>query len=145
MTAGIDLLSILAEAKVPGEEEEDPAPAPVTRGGIGPVLKGQAGENQFEQDLVDNGGAVIGRQVTVRADDGSRTRVDFYVQLPDGSKALIEVKTGPTAGLNPNQANTLPQIAAGGGVALGGNAAEAGLTPGEAIPPGTKVYVVHQP
>ncbi|MDX6246073.1 MAG: hypothetical protein QOE76_3796, partial [Frankiales bacterium] len=145
VTVGIDLVSILAEAKIQGEEEEEPAPAPVTRGGIGPVLKGQAGETQFEQDLVANGGEVIGRQVTIRAYDGSRTRVDFYVKLPDGSTALIEVKTGPTAGLNPNQANTLPQIAAGGGVALGGNAAKAGLTPGEALPPGTKVYVVHQP
>ncbi|MGH3937264.1 MAG: hypothetical protein ACRDTG_01300, partial [Pseudonocardiaceae bacterium] len=117
--------------------------APVVRGGAGPVRQGAAGVQRTVDDLEASGGRVLGREITIEA-GGVRTRPDLFVELPSGQPAFLEVKTGPSAGLTPNQTTAFPQIAAQGGVPRGANAAAAGLTPGTAIGP-TPVWVVHQP
>ena len=38
-----------------------------------------------------------------------RTRLDLYVELPNGQRAFLEVKTGPTAAMNSNQAAAFPR------------------------------------
>ena len=75
---------------------------------------------------------------------GLRTRLDLYVELPNGQRAFLEVKTGTSATMNSNQAAAFPEIIGQGGTPVGGNAAAAGLTPGTALGP-TQVWVVHQP
>ena len=75
--------------------------------------------------------------------NGERTRLDLYVQLPNGGpRAFIEVKTGPSAGLNANQRKAFPGIMAGGAVPQGVRAERAQLPVGQALGP-TQVYVVN--
>jgi RHS repeat-associated protein len=100
------------------------------RGGRGPGQQGKAGVNRFEEDLEAAGGSVLGREVTVDA-GGVTTRPDLYVQLPNGQRAFVEVKTGPTARLTDNQSTAFPHIRETGGIPRGRRAEEAGLTPGE--------------
>jgi hypothetical protein len=118
--------------------------AAAERGGVGPVLQGQAGVARTADDLVASGGRVFGEEVTVVTSSGARTRLDLYVELPNGQRAFLEVKTGASATVNPNQAAAFPQIISQGGTPVGANAAAAGLTPGTALGP-TQVWVVHQP
>lgn len=113
------------------------------RGGAGPVRQGAAGVQRTIDDLEAAGGRVLGREVTVEA-GGVRTRPDLFVELPCGTRCFLEVKTGPGAGLTPNQTVGFPAIRSGGAVPRGGNAAAAGLTPGVPMGP-TPVWVVHQP
>jgi hypothetical protein len=86
---------------------------------------------------------VIGREVTIEA-GGVRTRPDLFAELPSGQQSLLEIKTGASAGLTPNQTAAFPQIWTQGGVPRGANAAAAGLTPGLPIGP-TPVWTVHYP
>ena len=117
--------------------------AAATRGGAGPVAQGAAGVERTVDDLEAAGGRVLGRETTIEA-GGVRTKPDLYAELPCGTRCFLEVKTGPSAGLTPNQTVGYPAIRAGGGIPRGGNAAAAGLTPGVPMPP-TPVWVVHQP
>ncbi len=119
------------------------ATSATTRGGAGPVRQGQAGVNRTVAEIEDAGGTVLGREVTVEA-GGVRTRPDLFVETPCGVRCFVEVKTGPTAGLTPNQTTAFPEIISSGGVPRGANAAAAGLPPGQPIGP-TPVWVVHQP
>jgi hypothetical protein len=54
----------------------------------------------------------------------------MIVEGPGGQLIAVEVKTGPTAALNPNQAWLLPQISQQGAVPVGKNAERARLTVG---------------
>lgn len=112
-------------------------------GGIGPVLKGQAGVTRAMSEYEAAGGQVLGEQISIRA-GGGRTIPDFYGQNAQGINEFIEVKNGPSAALNPNQTRLFPIIEQSGGVPVGGNAAAAGLTPGVPIPP-TPVRVIYYP
>jgi hypothetical protein len=94
-------------------------------------------------EIKQAGGSILGQEVTLDV-SGVRTRLDLYVQLPNGQKAFIEVKTGPSAGLNAGQQKAFPGIIAGGAVPQSVRAQQAGLTPGVALGP-TQVYVVNQP
>jgi RHS repeat-associated protein len=110
---------------------------------IRPEAQGTAGVERTAQEIEQAGGEVIGREVGFKA-AGYRVRADLYVKLPNGVKAFIEVKTGPTAVMNDGQAAAYPEMVARGGVAYGKNAAAVGFSPGTNIPP-TQVWVVHQP
>jgi hypothetical protein len=118
------------------------APATV-RGGSGPVSQGAAGVQRTIDDIEGAGGRILGREVTVEA-GGVRTRPDLFVELPGGQRAFIEVKTGPSAGLTPNQGTAFPSISSQGFTPFGANAAGAGLTPGMPAGP-MPVWVVRQP
>jgi RHS repeat-associated protein len=113
--------------------------APQTRGGIEPVLKGQAGVERSVAAAQARGETIVGREITVDTPAG-RTRLDLAAKTPQGSLKFIECKNGPCAGLTPNQKAALPEIRNTGGVPRGKNAAKAGLKPGEAIGP-TEVVV----
>ncbi|MFT3838512.1 MAG: RHS repeat-associated core domain-containing protein [Myxococcaceae bacterium] len=112
-------------------------------GGLGPVRQGAAGVARAVADLEGAGGRVLGREVTIES-GGVRTRPDLFVELPSGQQVFLEIKTGPSAGLTPNQAAAFPKIWTQGGVPRGANAAAAGLTPGVPIGP-TPVWTVHYP
>ncbi|HEY4026121.1 MAG TPA: RHS repeat-associated core domain-containing protein, partial [Candidatus Dormibacteraeota bacterium] len=125
-----------------GGAAEEAAAAAASRGGIGPVLQGQAGVDQAVADIEAAGGRVLGREITMDV-NGVRTRPDLFVELPNGQQAFVEVKTGGGV-LTPNQATGFPGIQAGGAVPAGQNAANAGLTVGQPMGP-TPVWVVHYP
>jgi len=110
------------------------ATSQAARGGIGPVLKGQAGVSRAIADIEANGGTVLGREITVEA-GGVRTRADLLIRDAQGNMRFVEVKNGPNANLTPNQTTGYPAIRTGGAVPVGGNAAAAGLSVGSPLPP----------
>lgn len=112
-------------------------------GGRGPVRQGAAGVQRAILDLEAAGGRVLGKEITIEA-GGVITRPDLYVELPSGQKVFLEVKTGATAALTPNQKAAFPHIWTQGGIPHGANAVDARLTPG--VPIGaTPVWTVHYP
>ena len=119
------------------------APGVAGRGGIGPVLKGQAGVDRVIAEIEASGGKVLGQEITVDA-GGVRTRPDLFVEDAAGNRFFVEVKNGPSAGLTPNQKAAFPTIESSGGVPAGKNAAAAGLKPGTPIGP-TPVVVRRLP
>ncbi len=116
---------------------------PTGPGGIGPVLKGQAGVNQVVKEIEAGGGKILGREITVEA-NGVRTRPDLFVETACGVQCFVEVKTGPYARLTKNQTAAFPAIQSQGFIPRGANAAAAGLTPGAAYGP-MPVYTVYLP
>jgi len=113
------------------------------KGGVGPVLQGQAGVARAIGEYEAAGGQVLGREISLRA-GGGLTRPDFYGQSAQGFREFIEVKNGTSAALNPNQARLFPIVQQSGAVPVGANAARAGLPPGVPIPP-THVRVITYP
>ena len=103
------------------------------RGGRGPVLKGQAGVARAITELEAQGATLLGREITVDA-GGIRTRPDLLIQTRIGGTVFVEVKPGSGV-LTPNQAAAFPWIEKFGGIPRGGNAARAGLIPGQPLPP----------
>jgi RHS repeat-associated protein len=110
-----------------------------TTGGIGPVLKGQAGVKAAIAEFEATGGSVLGREVTLEA-GGVRIRTDLWVRHPDGSEGPLEVKNGPFARPTKNQAIGYPAVEATGFVPRGQNAVRAGLTPGQKYGPTPVTY-----
>ena len=133
----IDLtLASMAGAFIPGARD---APVQQPSGGIEPVLKGQAGVERSAAAAEARGETILGREITVDT-AAARTRIDLATKTPSGNLKFIECKTGPCAGLTPNQRAALPEIQSKGGIPRGANAAKAGLKPGEPIGP-TEVVV----
>ncbi|NJK31821.1 MAG: DUF4150 domain-containing protein [Deltaproteobacteria bacterium] len=112
------------------------------KGGVVPVNKGKEGIERAIREIEENGGEVIGREITVDA-NGVRTRPDLLVRTKEGELMFVEVKNGPTAGLTSNQKKAFPLIEAGGAVPRGKNARAAGLAelPQDPIP----IKVIHYP
>jgi len=115
----------------------------VTRGGIGPVLKGEAGVQRAITRAEARGETVLGREITIDTAAG-RTRPDLLTRTPEGRLRFIECKNGPCAALNPRQRQAFPLIERQGGIPRGGNAAAAGLEPGVPIGP-TEVLIERFP
>jgi len=113
------------------------------KGGVGPVLQGQAGVARAIGEYEAAGVQVLGREISLRA-GGGLTRPDFYGQSAQGFREFIEVKNGASAALNPNQARLFPIVQQSGAVPVGANAARAGLPPGVPILP-THVRVITYP
>lgn len=110
-------------------------------GGIGPVLKGIEGVERAIAEIEANGGAILGRNLTLEA-NGMRTIPDLYVRYGDGTLAFVEVKNGPGARLTVNQEALFPVIREFGAAPYGQRAFDAGLTVGKPIGP-TRVDVLH--
>jgi len=113
------------------------------RGGIGPVLKGQAGVERAIAQIEAEGSTVIGREITVEA-GGVRTRPDLLIERFDGLLEFVEVKNGPNAGLSANQVIGFPAIRTGGGIPLGANATKANILVGTPLGP-TPVRIIKFP
>lgn len=112
------------------------------RGGREPVLKGQAGVARARGDITAEGGEVVGAgEITIRTRVGT-ARVDLAAVDSTGEYGFVEVKNGPSAGVNSNQQRVFAEIRANGGVPVGARAREAGLEPGVPIGP-TPVRVIH--
>jgi RHS repeat-associated protein len=99
----------------------------LARGGIGPVLQGQAGVDRAIAQIKAEGGTVLGREITIEA-GGVRARPDLLVQNADGTINFVEVKNGVNAALTKNQGIAYPAMRSVGGIPRGANAAAADLT-----------------
>jgi RHS repeat-associated protein len=111
----------------------------------GNIVENAANGKKFEtvtkQGLVDGGHTDIAEQVTVKADNGVKTRVDFISKDPQGKVALTEAKASQTAPLTKNQKAAHPSIEQDGGTVVGKG--KSGYEGGTKIPP-TKVNVVRK-
>jgi hypothetical protein len=114
-----------------------------TRGGVGPVLKGQAGVDRAVAGAQARGETVLGREITIETAAG-RTRPDLLTRTPEGNLRFIECKNGPCAAVTTRQRQAFPLIESQGGIPRGGNAAAAGLEPGVPIGP-TEVLIERFP
>lgn len=90
---------------------------------------------------LESTGSQVAEQVTVKAADGTKTRLDFVTKNGQGNINCIECKSSATAPLTPNQKTAFPQIQQTGGTVVGNNGAGIGLPNGTTIPP-TPVQVV---
>jgi len=106
------------------------------------AAKGKAFEAVTGQGLKGAGHTDIAEQVTVKADNGVKTRVDFISKDPQGKVALTEAKASQTAPLTKNQKLAHPSIEQSGGTIVGKG--KPGYEGGTKIPP-TKVNVVRKP
>ncbi|MDD2528955.1 MAG: RHS repeat-associated core domain-containing protein [Lentimicrobiaceae bacterium] len=97
-----------------------------------PNQKGQEGVQKAIDDFQAEGGIVKQTEVTLEV-NGTRIRVDIVGEF-EGKITFIEVKNGVSAGYTPNQTIALPKMIDGIPVTpVGGNAANAGLIPGQTI------------
>lgn len=116
-------------------DEDEAADAELTTGGIGPVLKGQAGVARAIGELEAEGAEVLGRgEITISTPVG-RTRIDLAQRTSEGDVRFVEVKNGPSARPNPNQQRVFEYIRRDGGTPVGRRARQAGFEPGEPIGP----------
>ncbi|MEV4179640.1 RHS repeat-associated core domain-containing protein [Nonomuraea sp. NPDC049709] len=90
--------------------------------------KGLAGEARAKQELLDKGYNIVGEQLTIRAANGVKVRVDF-VAMRNGKLYLFDVKNGPKAGFTKNQGRRggYASVEAAGGTFTGRKAQRAGL------------------
>jgi RHS repeat-associated protein len=130
---GSDLAVALTAAKM-GSSSGQTIAAETTAGGMGPVLKGQAGVAQTVSEIEAAGGRVLGREITLDA-GGVTVRPDLFVETPAGAQVFVDSKNGFSAGLTQNQVVGYPAIQAGGAIPRGANAAAAGLPVGKPLPP----------
>jgi RHS repeat-associated protein len=114
---------------------QDNGAAAPGKGGVGPVNKGKAGVDKSEEQFVEAGGTIEGKEVTFELPSGKRTRADLTGTDAQGKATVIESKNGPNAKLTDNQKEMQQTSTSGGTVTpRGKNAAAAGLTPGKPIP-----------
>lgn len=76
----------------------------------------------FEQTTkakLESTGSQVAEQVTVKAADGTKTRLDFVTKNGQGNVNCIECKSSATAQLTPNQKKAFPQIQQTGGTVVG--------------------------
>jgi len=111
----------------------------VSVGGIGPVLKGQAGEQMVNAELESEGLTVIASQVTIDTSAGT-TRPDTIAIDGDGNIYVFDAKNGPGAGPTQNQRLAFPKLESEGGTPRGRGAerqlgTRIGWTPGQRIYP----------
>jgi hypothetical protein len=98
---------------------------------------------KFEKTVTDNlkksGHKNVSEQVTIKAENGVKTRVDVVSKDARGKVKLTEAKSSQTAPLTKNQKSAFPSIEHKGGTVVGKG--KPGFEGGTTIPP-TKVDIV---
>ncbi|MCA6492120.1 MAG: hypothetical protein IM572_05550 [Chitinophagaceae bacterium] len=103
------------------------------------AAQGAAFEQQGVQALEASGNTNVVQQVTIKAGNGVRTKVDAVSFNSSGNIALTEFKSSANAPFTRNQKTAFPSIASQGGVVLGKG--KPGVPGGTVIPP-TNVDIV---
>lgn len=97
---------------------------------------------EFEEEIFADFGedkAQSVREVTLRTDSGTRTRLDMIGRNADGKVTCIECKSSGTAPLTKNQKKAFPELEQSGGTVVGQG--KPGFPGGTRIPP-TRVDIV---
>jgi RHS repeat-associated protein len=113
--------------------------ASVSVGGLGPVIKGQQGEQIMNAALESEGLEIIATQVTIDTAKGTG-RVDTIAIDGEGNLYVFDAKNGPNAGPTANQRAVYPELEQNGGTPRGPRANQQlgtrmGWTPGQRIDP----------
>jgi hypothetical protein len=107
------------------------------------IIKNADQGKQFESVVIDNlkssGQKNVVEQVTIKAENGVKTRLDVASKDSNGKVVLTEAKSSSTAPLTKNQKIAYPSIEQNGGVVVGKG--KPGFTGGSKIP-ATKVDIV---
>lgn len=103
------------------------------------AAKGKAFENSVVKQVTEQG-TNVAQQVTVKANNGVRTKLDI-VTNQSGKPALTELKSSETAKLTDKQKLAFPSIQQSGGTIMGNKAKDIGFPAGTVIGP-TPVPVV---
>ena len=103
------------------------------------AAKGQEFEKIVVSNLAKEGHTNIAEQVTIKAGNGVKTRVDAVSTNTTGQLALTEAKSSSTAPLTGNQKTAFPSIAQSGGVVVGNGKLS---YPGGTVIPPTQVNIV---
>ena len=103
------------------------------------VAQGAAFEKKVGSALATAGDTKIAPQITIKADNGIKTKVDFISTNTSGQIAITEAKSSATAPLTGNQKIAFPSIAQNGGVVVG--MGKPGYPGGTVIPP-TQVNII---
>ena len=77
---------------------------------ITPYDKGQMGVDMATEQVKEDGGTILGKEVTIKYEDGTRVRIDIVSQNKDGMIELWEIKNGLHAGFTPNQKSVYPKM-----------------------------------
>ena len=83
------------------------------------AMNGKNAEKVMVENLAKDGHTSITEQITVKADNGVKTKVDAISKSPKGEIVLSESKASATAPLTKNQKLAHPSIAESGGVVVG--------------------------
>jgi RHS repeat-associated protein len=103
------------------------------------AANGAAFEKVVVKDVIKKGEKDISQQITVKANNGVKTKVDVASRTEGGTIKLREAKASETATLTKNQKSAHPSIQQDGGTVVGKG--KPGFPGGTQIPP-TKVEVV---
>ncbi|MEO6120844.1 MAG: WXG100 family type VII secretion target [Acidimicrobiales bacterium] len=107
--------------------------------GLGNRGRGLLGEAVTAQAIRQQGGTVLGRQVSVYPTGMTRRVIpDFFTRNADGTLAWADskvVQAGRRPTFTPGQRRGFPRLETVGGRPVGQNAAAAGLPPGVPVPP----------
>lgn len=103
------------------------------------AAKGKDFEQAIGASLQKEGKVNISEQITIKADNGVKTRVDFASKDLNGNVVLTEAKSSQTAPLTKNQKLAFPSIEKSGGTVVGKGKPD--FPGGTKIPP-TKIYVI---
>ena len=103
---------------------------------------GKQFEKTVVEDVAKKGEKDLTEQLTIKADNGVKTRMDISSKTEEGVINLREVKGSETAPLTKNQKVAHPSIEQSGGVVVGKGAP--GFPTGSRIPP-TKVEIIRPP
>jgi len=103
------------------------------------AAQGAAFEQKVASNLATAGDTKIAPQITIKAENGVKTRVDFISTTKSGQLSLTEAKSSSTAPLTGNQKIAFPSIAQNGGVIVGNG--KLGYPGGTVIPP-TQINIV---
>ena len=103
------------------------------------AAQGAAFEQQRVQALEASGNTGVVQQVTIKAGNGVKTKVDAVSFNSSGNIALTEFKSSATAPLTGNQKAAFPSIATQGGVVVGKGKP---CVPGGTVIPPTNVDIV---
>lgn len=101
--------------------------------------KGAAFEKVVVNDVVKSREKNVAQQVTIKANNGVKTKVDVVSKTETGAVKLREAKASSTAPLTKNQKAAHPSIEQSGGVVVGKG--KPGFPGGTQIPP-TKVEII---
>jgi hypothetical protein len=143
LTGGLSALKAGSGAVKVADAVTDVAKAGDKVADVAQVTKNAQKGAQFEKTVVTNleksGHKNISQQVTVKAENGVKTKVDIASKDASGKVKLTEAKSSQSAPLTKNQKSAFPSIEQKGGTVVGKG--KPGFEGGTKIPP-TKVDIV---
>lgn len=143
LSGGIKVADAVADVAKTGDKVADVVKTADKVSDVAQVTKNAQKGAQFEKTVATNlekaGHKNISKQVTIKAENGVKTKVDIASKDPSGKIKLTEAKSSQSAPLTKNQKSAFPSIEQKGGTVMGKG--KPGFEGGTKIPP-TKVDII---